>query len=83
MEKQGRVSASTNWYTNVYLGCCLEAMASPSKKIPVMESFLGVGKSKAGGYKLPEPLGRHRQPASHLLLSARRGLTGSHSSSTA
>lgn len=41
-----------NWYTNVYLGCCLEAMANPSEKIPMMESFLGIGKSKAGGYRI-------------------------------
>lgn len=71
-----------NWYTNVYLGCCLEAMANPSEKIPMMEGFLGIGKSKAGGYKLPESSGRHLQPASHLL-SARIGLTASHFSSTA
>lgn len=70
--------AGQGFCTKVYLGGRLEAMVNPSEKIPMMESFLGVGKSRAGGYKLPEALGGHLQPASHLLLCARIGLTASY-----
>lgn len=66
LSKAGQGFCSTNRYTNVYFGCCLEAVANLSEKVPRTESFLGVRKSRAGGYKLPEPSGIFSQ---HPILS--------------